>query len=123
MNLRESVFFIALANAKGIDFQTAKALIEKYGSAEAIFSTKTLSLPNEDGEEQEINLFKKSSREELLKFAEKEVDFIEKHNISPISFCCDNYPNRLLECCDAPIVIYSKGNISCAICCLFFYMR
>ena len=111
MDLREREFFIALANIKGIDFPAAKALIEKYGSAEAVFSTNTISLPNEEGEEQEINLFKKSSKEELLIFAKKEIDFIEKHNITPISFCCDTYPYRLLNCADAPILLYSKGNI------------
>ena len=79
MDLREREFFIALANIKGIDFHAAKALIEKYGSAEAVFSTNTISLPNEEGEEQEINLFKKSSKEELLIFAKKEIDFIEKN--------------------------------------------
>ena len=111
MDLREREFFIALANIKGIDFLLAKALIEKYGSAEAIFSTETLSLPNEEGEEQKIDLFKKSSREELLQFAEKEIDFIERHDILPISFCCDNYPKRLLNCSDAPILLYSKGYV------------
>ena len=110
MDLREREFFIALANIKGIDFHTAKALIEKYGSAEAIFSSMRLSLSNEDGEEQEINIFKKSSKEELLQFAKKEIDFIEKHNISPISFCCNNYPQRLLNCSDAPILLYTKGD-------------
>ena len=111
MNLREREFFIALANIKGINFTTAKALIEKYGSAEAVFSTDTLSLPDEEGEEQEIEIFKKTSQEELLSFAQKEIEFIEKYNINPISFCCYNYPNRLLNCIDAPILIYSKGNI------------
>ncbi|MBR5324334.1 MAG: DNA-processing protein DprA [Muribaculaceae bacterium] len=109
MNYREREFFIALANVKGIDFQMAKALIERYGSAEAIFSTETLSLPDEEGVEREINLFKKSSKEELLQLAEREIDFIEREDILPISFCCDNYPKRLLNCSDAPILIYSKG--------------
>ena len=59
MDLRERIFFIALANVKGINFPTAKALIEKYGSAEAIFSTEGISLPNEFGEEHKIDLFKK----------------------------------------------------------------
>ena len=109
MDYREREFFIALANIKGIDFKMAKALIERYGSAEAIFSTETLSLPDEEGLEREINLFKKSSKEELLQLAEREINFIEREDILPISFCCDNYPQRLLNCSDAPILIYSKG--------------
>lgn len=111
MDLREREFFIALANIKGINFNLAKALIERYGSAEAVFSADTLFIPNEEGEEQDINLFKKSSREEVLILAQKEITFIEKHDITPISFCCNNYPNRLLNCIDAPILLYSKGNI------------
>lgn len=111
MDLRERKFFIALANIKGIDFKIAKGLIEKYGTAEAIFSTDALSLQNDEGEEQEINLFKKTSKEEVMLFAEKEIDFIEKHNISLIGFNSHNYPKRLLNCHDAPILLYSKGDI------------
>ena len=111
MDLRERIFFIALANVKGINFPTAKALIEKYGSAEAIFSTESISLPDEFGEEHKIDLFKKSSREELLQFADNELEFIEKNDIIPVSFSCDNYPKRLLNCPDAPILLYSKGCI------------
>ena len=57
MDLRERIFFIALANVKGINFPIAKALIEKYGSAEAIFSTDSISLTDEFGEEHKVDLF------------------------------------------------------------------
>lgn len=110
MGISEREYFIAFANIKGLEFSTAKALIERYGSAEAIFSTEKLFLVNEEGCEQEIDLFKKSPKETLLSMASKEIDFIEKNNISTISFCDNNYPSRLLNCNDAPILLYSKGN-------------
>ena len=109
MDLREREFFIALANIKGINFRIARELIEKYGSAEAIFSANSLSLQNDEDDEEEINLFKKSSKDELLLFAEREIEFIDKHNISLIGFNSHNYPKRLLNCPDAPILFYSKG--------------
>lgn len=42
--------------------------------------------------------------------AREEVTFMEKHNIEPLFFLDDNYPLRLAETGDAPIVLYKLGN-------------
>lgn len=41
--------------------------------------------------------------------AEEEAEFIEKHNILVFARHDDNYPARLLQCPDAPLVLYGKG--------------
>ena len=41
--------------------------------------------------------------------AEKEVEFVLKNNILPIYFTDRDYPYRLKECPDSPIMIYCKG--------------
>lgn len=110
MILSERRYFIALSAIKGINFETAKALIEKYGSAEAVFSSDSLSLPDFEGNEQLIELFTKSSKESLLDYADREIEFIERNNITPIEFCSPKYPQRLLGCNDAPILLYTLGN-------------
>ncbi len=40
---------------------------------------------------------------------EKEIRFIEKFNIRPLFLTDPQYPQRLLNCCDAPTLLYYKG--------------
>ena len=49
-------------------------------------------------------------RPEILQRAEKELAFIEKNNISCYYLTDTDYPVRLRECPDAPILFYFKGN-------------
>lgn len=46
-----------------------------------------------------------------LEFAQKELDFIEKHNIQTYYYKDETYPYRLLQCPDAPLLLYAKGNM------------
>jgi len=41
---------------------------------------------------------------------DKEMDFIEKNNIQPIFFFDKEYPQRLKQCADSPMMLYYKGN-------------
>ena len=54
-------------------------------------------------------LINEISNKEVLKKAAKEMDFILKNNITPFFINNKNYPYRLLECDDAPILFYYKG--------------
>ena len=44
-----------------------------------------------------------------MRRAEKELDFDENHRIKPLVFNDDDYPQRLRECEDAPLVVYYRG--------------
>lgn len=46
----------------------------------------------------------------LVELAEKEMGFIESNNIKLICFGDKEYPYRLAECPDAPLVLHSLGN-------------
>lgn len=48
--------------------------------------------------------------DESLKRAEVEMDFAQKKNIRCLTMADADYPQRLLECPDAPIVLYYCGN-------------
>lgn len=48
---------------------------------------------------------------EAREHAQKELDFIEKHGIHLYYYKDDNYPYRLAQCADAPLVLYAKGNV------------
>lgn len=48
--------------------------------------------------------------DDALKRAAAEMAFVEKHGISVLTLNDDDYPARLRECDDAPIILYYKGN-------------
>lgn len=49
---------------------------------------------------------------EALAFAEKELAFVEKHRIGLYYYKDANYPYRLAQCVDAPLLMYAKGNVN-----------
>ena len=48
----------------------------------------------------------------LVERAEKEMEFIEAKGLKVVCWGTDAYPYRLAECADAPLVMYSLGNIN-----------
>lgn len=48
--------------------------------------------------------------DEAIKRAEAEMEFAEKHGIKIIPLQSDDFPQRIKECPDAPIVLYYMGN-------------
>ena len=46
---------------------------------------------------------------DAMRRAEKELEFDESHRIKPLVFNDDDYPQRLRECEDAPLVVYYRG--------------
>jgi DNA processing protein len=98
---------IALTMVKGIGDVTIKTLLNHFGSAENIFKAKKSQL-------QKIpNIGSKTADSLILhdsfKRAEQELKFIEKYKIQPLFITADNYPKRLRNCHDAPVLLYFKG--------------
>ena len=50
--------------------------------------------------------------QEAMAFAKKELAFIEKHEIGLYYYKDANYPYRLAQCVDAPLLMYAKGNVN-----------
>ncbi len=48
--------------------------------------------------------------DDMISRAETELEFDMHHGIVPLCFNDRNYPKRLAECADAPLVLYYKGN-------------
>ena len=48
---------------------------------------------------------------EAIEHAQREIAFIEKHNIQTHFYKDSNYPYRLAQCVDAPLLLYAKGNV------------
>ena len=44
---------------------------------------------------------------EAMEKAKKELDFVEKHHIQLYYYKDENYPYRLAQCADAPLLLYA----------------
>ena len=100
---------IALSMLPGIGGVLARNLVAYVGSVEGIFSQSVQALQKIPGiGEINARLIKKSN---VLPRAEKEIEFIRKYNITTSFYTDENYPRRLKNCIDSPILIYSKGNM------------
>ncbi|MEG1642578.1 MAG: DNA-processing protein DprA [Bacteroidales bacterium] len=100
---------IAISALKKMTYKVASSLIDIYGSAEAILAQENLILKDEENE-REISVFTKDARMGALTYADSEIEFIEREGIKPIFFTENDYPSRLRECDDAPIMLYYRGS-------------
>jgi DNA processing protein len=101
------IYKIALTFIKNVGHVTAKHLLGHFGTAEAIFKASLNQLMQVPGIGEITASQIKSA--EALKLAAQQLQFIEKHNIQVLFFLDANYPRRLRECFDAPILLYYKG--------------
>lgn len=105
----ELVYIIGLSMIPGIGSITARKLINSVGSAKAVFNEKKSAIRKIPG----IGEFVagRISENNLLVKAEEELGFIEKNNIKVFCFRDREYPDKLNQCPDGPVIIYVKGNV------------
>jgi len=101
------VFKIALSLIPGIGNVTARNLIAYIGSVEEIFHEKEKTLMKIPGVG-EINA-QRVTGQNVLERAKREVDFILRNRIQTFFYLDENYPTRLKNCSDAPIILYFRG--------------
>ncbi len=104
----ELLYRIALTMAPAIGPITARKLILKAGSAREVFRMNRASL--EKIERIGPQLSQSIHKSSLLEQAEKEMKFLERHHILALYIEDADYPARLKECEDAPILLYARGN-------------
>lgn len=102
------LYQIALTQIKGVGDIIARNLLTIIGDEEAIFSSSRKELLSIKG--LPVKVVDEIRNPEVLRRAEKELLFVEKHNIAPLFISEQDYPSRLRECADAPILLYYRGN-------------
>jgi DNA processing protein len=104
----ELLYRIGITLIEWVGHINAKRLIGACGSAEAVFKEKKSNLIKIEG----IGEFLAQAviKQKVLARAEKEIKFIEKHQITPLYYLDKNYPLRLKQCIDSPIILYQNGN-------------
>ena len=102
------LYQVALTLTPNIGDVHAKALINIYGDAAAIFKAPKKQLENIEG----IGSIRAGSIKAFKDFTscEAEIKFIEKYKITPLFITDENYRKRLLNCYDSPSLLYYRGN-------------
>ena len=91
----EWLYRIALTWANKTRPRLVRTLLDRYGSATEVIKHHDDMITNA-----------------AIQHARQELQFIDKHHISTYFYKDDNYPYRLASCVDAPLVLYSKGNVN-----------
>jgi DNA processing protein len=112
MNKPQLRYQVGLTLIKGIGPILAKNLIAYLGDAEAVFREKRQNLEKIQGIGGLLAQVIVDSQHNLLKRADDELEYIDRHGFNVYSYIDKEYPFRLKECADAPIVLYANGNIN-----------
>ena len=102
--------FLALQKAPNLGDSSAKKLIHAVGSAEGVFKEKPQNLLKVDGigAHRIKGLFDSALRDE----AETELAYIKDNNVAYTTYLDKDYPERLKQCLDGPILLFQRGNIN-----------
>jgi DNA processing protein len=110
MSDQELFYLLALLKVDGVGDIMAKKLLSHFGNAEAVFKTKINQLAAVDGVGSV--LLKNLKDKSVFEKANYELEFIKSNQINVSFFQDENYPERLKHCIDAPILIFSVGNLN-----------
>ncbi len=106
---KDLIYQIAITQIPGVGGVTARKLISYCGGVEPIFREKLASLKKIPGVGEA--LARAVYQHRCLERAEKEVAFLKKHGIKARFYLDDDYPFRLKQCEDAPLLLFTKGEI------------
>ena len=111
MNTQETISVIALTKLKGLSLLNARTMMEALGSASEVFAhRKDIMNLIPDASQRLVAAFADS--DDALRLAEEEMDFIEKKRLKVFTLLDEDYPQRLVECEDAPLVLYGCGDFN-----------
>ena len=108
--MEQEIFYaMALTRLTNFNFQQALELYKAVGSAQRIYEHRNeIGDVVSDASPRLLEALKDWG--EAMKRAEYELKFMQEHQIRAMTLMDDDYPQRLCECADAPLVIYYRGN-------------
>ncbi len=104
----ELLYRIAFSHFKTLRPTLAQAILDRCDTEQNFFSLSDSALSAMMGFRNK--LFSESSRSEALAAARKEARFVLDNSIRPYYFRDADYPTRLLQCEDAPLMLYGLGD-------------
>lgn len=109
MSEQELYYTMALTHMTGFSLQQALQLYRELGSAQAVYEHRddVGDIIADCSPRLAASL---KDWDDALKRSAVEMEFVTKHHISALTPNDADYPTRLRECDDAPLVLYYKGN-------------
>lgn len=105
----ELYYILSLLAVEGLGEQKFKLLIRHFGSARNVFEASDRALRQVEGLGPSIvRSIKSFSNDYAIR---NELAFIEQHDIKTYYYFDKDYPERLKQIPDAPIVLFSRGNL------------
>lgn len=108
MQNNDLVFKIALGLIPGVGDINARKLVHATGSVEAVFREPYGNLVKIPGIGD--TMARSVVDKKYLAQAEKEAEFVTSKKINALFYLDADYPKRLRECTDSPVMIYYLGN-------------
>lgn len=101
------VFRMAFADIRGMGYELAQRILDVIPSEKDFFSIPERELKALTGSRSKV--YERKYRDEMLRKAEKELQFVQEKNIKVVYYTDDDYPRRLANASDAPILLYTIG--------------
>lgn len=111
MEAQELIYMLALTRLHNLSLPDTHILYDALGSARAVYEHRN-NIKDVLPEATDRLVRCLSNWDEALSRAEAETEFIVKKNITCLCKGQPEYPRRLKECDDAPLVLFYKGNAS-----------
>lgn len=108
--MSEQLYRMAFSQVKGMHPRVAEDLLGQIGSEEAFFSLSASGLERATGRRHKV--FADDYRASLLETARSEEDFCRDNGVRCLYFTDPEYPQRLLECEDAPAMLFVLGEVN-----------
>lgn len=105
--MEELRYTLALTMVRGVGSVITRQLIDTFGSAKNVFTADKgtlLSIPR-IGQA----IIEAAADNRVMDRADRELRFMNDHHIQLLYYGTPEYPQRLLECPDAPTVVYQLG--------------
>lgn len=100
---------IGISLIAGLGPVNTRKVVAQVGGVEALFSEKKYKLLKISGVGE--MLANNIVNQKVLDRADEEIEFINKNSIRPYFLLDDDFPYRLKQCTDTPIMLYAKGDI------------
>ncbi len=102
------LYRMAFAGIRGMGVELAQRLLDVVGSEKEFFAMSDSDLKSITRSSSKV--WERAHRDEMLRKAERELEFVESKNIKVLYFTDADFPQRLLNASDAPVLLYTIGS-------------
>ncbi len=104
----ETLYAMALTKLNRLSLSNIHALYEELGSAKAVFEHRNdIREVMPEASDRLVEALR--NMDEAVRRAEAEAEFLEKKGVRCLTMGCADYPQRLRDCVDSPILLYYCG--------------